>query len=157
MSGREDALIGALVGLARSADGESDPLPDVWALLTGGLAMVSTQPGDAVCDELIRRIHAERDHMAPNCALCTAHCGRTDDYDTALLDKDDAEVRRCKTDILCDLHDMALRLRQGLFSEEKGEEARRFMVRALNAFGAEWETAEALLPVRREASRLAAV
>ncbi len=156
MSSREDALIGALVGLARSADGESDPLPDVWALLTEGLAMVSMQPSDAVYDELICRIHEERDRMVPNCALCTAHCGRTDDYDTALLDQDDAEVRRCKTDILFDLHDMALRLRQGLFSEAKDEEVRRFMVKALNAFGAEWE-AEALLPIKREASRLAAV
>ena len=178
MSGKEKEMVGALVGLARSADGETDPLPDVWALLAEGLALISTHPSDEILDDLIARVHAERDRMAPNCALCTAHCGRTDDYDLAQMANDDETVRRYKTDILFNLHDAALHLQKSAqpasnaaaSQDDKNqpvalqtdkaqpvssqdEATLRFMVKALNAFGAEWD-AEDLLPIKREAEKL---
>ncbi len=146
-------MVGALVGLARSADGETDPLPDVWTLLVEGLALISTHPSDETLDNLIARIHAERDRMAPNCALCTAHCGRTDDYDLAMLSNDDETVRRYKMDILFNLHDAALRLQKNTPPASQEDTVLRFMIKALNAFGAEWD-AEDLLSVKHEAERL---
>ena len=82
---QRDALLGALVGLARSTVNEPKT-EDTDRVLASGLRLAADP--DAAEDALRRMYHiveTEKHRVAPNCATCTMHCGNTDNYDLARL------------------------------------------------------------------------
>ena len=82
---QRDALLGALVGLARSTVNEPKT-EDTDRVLTSGLRLAADP--DAAEDALRRMYHiveTEKHRVAPNCAICTMRCGNTDNYDLARL------------------------------------------------------------------------
>ena len=81
---QRDALLGALVGLARSTVNEPKT-EDTDRVLASGLRLAADP--DAAEDALRRMYHiveTEKHRVAPNCALCTMRCGNTDNYDCLL-------------------------------------------------------------------------
>ena len=82
---QRDALLGVLVGLARSTVNEPKT-EDTDRVLTSGLRLAADP--DAAEDALRRMYHiveTEKHRVAPNCATCTMRCGNTDNYDLARL------------------------------------------------------------------------
>jgi len=82
---QRDALLGALVGLARSTVNEPKT-EDTDRVLTSGLRLAADP--DAAEDALRRMysiVETEKHRVAPNCATCTMRCGNTDNYDFARL------------------------------------------------------------------------
>ena len=85
MRGIWDELLGAVIGLARASEGnEADLTDETDAALLAGLA-AAPDSGDETLSACIRRIHAEKRRIIPNCYACAMPCGRTSDYDMAVL------------------------------------------------------------------------
>ena len=83
----QDRLTGALIGLARAADTSPDAGPETWQLMIEGLFATLTNVNfdpDSL-NALAGRVRAEKQRLVPDCAVCTAPCGRTGDYDLAQL------------------------------------------------------------------------
>ena len=111
---QRDALLGALVGLARSTVNEPKT-EDTDRVLASGLCLASNP--DAAPDALRRMtaiVREEKHRVAPNCATCAMPCGNTSDYDMTRLWNAPEDVRTLKLRILNSL----FRLAQGRPSEE---------------------------------------
>ena len=78
----QDQLTGALIGLARTTDG-NQPTEDTWRLLAEGLFTTVTNVNfnEETIQEMIDRVHAEKERLAPGCVLCADPCGRNGDYE----------------------------------------------------------------------------
>ena len=87
----QDELTGALIGLARATDGDTPVNADTWRLMIEGLFTTVTNVNfnEKTIRELINRVHAERERLAPNGSGCGSRCGRNDDYDMNLLWKNE--------------------------------------------------------------------
>ena len=97
---QRDALLGALVGLARSTVNEPKT-EDTDRVLTSGLRLAADP--DAAEDALRRMYHiveTEKHRVAPNCATCTMRCGNTDNYDLARLWTAPENIRALKLRML---------------------------------------------------------
>ena len=97
---QRDALLGALVGLARSTVNEPKT-EDTDRVLTSGLRLAADP--DAAEDALRRMYHiveTEKHRVAPNCATCTMRCGNTDNYDLARLWAAPEDIRALKLRLL---------------------------------------------------------
>ena len=106
---QRDALLGALVGLARSTVNEPKT-EDTDRVLASGLRLAADP--DAAEDALRRMysiVETEKHRVAPNCATCTMRCGNTDNYDLARLWNAPAEVRTLKLELLAALFALAQR------------------------------------------------
>ena len=82
---QRDALLGALVGLARSTVNEPKT-EDTDRVLAAGLRLAA-EP-NAVESALLRMtdiVEAEKHRVAPNCAACAMPCGNTSNYDLVRL------------------------------------------------------------------------
>ncbi len=80
-----DALLGALVGLARATTNEPKT-DDTDEVLNAGLRLAA-QP-DAPEERLQRMlaiVQTEKHRVAPGCATCAMPCGNTNDYDFVRL------------------------------------------------------------------------
>ena len=106
---QRDALLGALVGLARSTVNEPKT-EDTDRVLTSGLRLAADP--DVAEDALRRMYHiveTEKHRVAPNCAICTMRCGNTDNYDLARLWDALEELRTLKLRLLAALFTLAQR------------------------------------------------
>ena len=106
---QRDALLGALVGLARSTVNEPKT-EDTDRVLASGLRLAADP--DAAEDALRRMYHiveTEKHCVAPNCAICTMRCGNTDNYDLARLWAAPEDIRALKLRLLA----AVFRLAQG--------------------------------------------
>ena len=106
---QRDALLGALVGLARSTVNEPKT-EDTDRVLASGLRLAADP--DAAEDALRRMysiVETEKHRVAPNCAICTMRCGNTDNYDLARLWDAPEELRTLKLRLLAALFTLAQR------------------------------------------------
>lgn len=97
---QRDALLGALVGLARSTVNEPKT-EDTDRVLAAGLRLAA-EP-NAAESTLLRMtdiVEAEKHRVAPNCAACAMPCGNTSNYDLARLWGAPAEICTLKVRLL---------------------------------------------------------
>lgn len=95
-----DALLGALVGLARATTSEPKT-DDTDEVLNAGLRLAA-QP-DAPEERLQRMlaiVQTEKHRVAPGCATCAMPCGNTNDYDLARLWAAPETIRTLKLQML---------------------------------------------------------
>jgi len=95
-----DALLGALVGLARATTSEPKT-DDTDEVLNAGLRLAA-QP-DAPEERLQRMlaiVQTEKHRVAPGCATCAMPCGNTSNYDLARLWGAPAEICALKVRLL---------------------------------------------------------
>lgn len=135
-----DRLIGALIGLARAADGSEHLItPSVTKVIVEGLAATD----EAELEALIRRAEFEKRQMVPNCFTCAMPCGRTSDYDMRKLHTAEEDVRELKSVILRGIRNLAAK-------EVCDISVERFFYKALFAIGMDdWGTKE-LQPIIME-------
>ena len=105
----QDRLTGALIGLARATDGGTKSTPSTWRLMIEGLFATITNVNfnEASLDELVDRVHRERDALAQGCASCSEPCGRTGDYDLHKLWNADEDIRSLKSLVLFGIRGVA--------------------------------------------------
>ena len=140
-----DRLTGALIGLARSANGSEHLItPSVTRVIVDGLA--ATLPDNCengALEALIRRAEAEKREMVPNCFTCAMPCGRTNDYDMWKLHTAEADVRRLKEELLHGIRCMAAKT-------DRSNEMERFFYKALFFIGMDDFGVDPLQPVVAE-------
>ena len=146
----QDELTGALIGLARSAEGNMHLLTErTDDLVIEGLFTTVTNVNfnNETITALIRRIEDEKNRMVPGCTACGAPCGRNDDYDMNDLWQADEDIRSLKSLILFGIRGMAAYAYHANVLGYRDQEVNRFFYKALYAVGAkDWGMAE-LLPV----------
>lgn len=147
----QDELTGALIGLARAADGDTLATSNTWRLMVEGLFTTVTNVNfnEKTIRELIDRVHAEKARLVPNCYSCTSRCGRNDDYDMRLLWSAQEDVRSLKSLILFGVRGMAAYAHHAMVLGHIDEEVNRFFGKALFAVGEDWGMDE-LLPIVME-------
>lgn len=91
-----DSIISALIGLvgAVSNNGKTEQTDSV--IREAFLCL--TDAGSE--EEMVRKIHAEKFIIAPDCATCLNPCGNTSDYDMAQFYAADAKVISAKRDLI---------------------------------------------------------
>ena len=146
----QDELTGALIGLARSVEGNMHLLTErTDDLVIEGLFTTVTNVNfnNETITALIRRIEDEKNRMVPGCTACGAPCGRNDDYDMNDLWQADEDIRSLKSLILFGIRGMAAYAYHANVLGYRDQEVNRFFYKALYAVGAKDWGMEELLPV----------
>lgn len=144
----QDRLTGALIGLARAADTSPDAGPETWQLMIEGLFATLTNVNfdpDSL-HTLTARVWVEKQRLVPDCAVCTAPCGRTGDYDLAQLWGAQEDIRSLKSLLLFGSRGMAAYAYHAMVLGNRDESVERFLSKALFAVGEDWSMEE-LLPL----------
>ena len=146
----QDELTGALIGLARSVEGNMHLLTErTDDLVIEGLFTTVTNVNfnNETITALIHRIEDEKNRMVPGCTACGAPCGRNDDYDMNDLWQADEDIRSLKSLILFGIRGMAAYAYHANVLGYRDQEVNRFFYKALYAVGAKDWGMEELLPV----------
>lgn len=110
---------------------------------------LDAHPDDAAIEELIRKVNAEKERLAPGCSQCMAPCGRTADYDMQALWTAEEEVRTLKLRILADLREIAAHIAHAPAQQDEETDVYPLLSEALFKIGYD-ESVEALLPTVRK-------
>lgn len=139
----QDALTGALIGLARAAGNEQDMDESVYRLMIEGLFTTVTNVNfnEKTIRELIDQIHEKK-------AVVSAD-GSADDYDMANLWNAQEDIRSLKSLILFGVRGMAAYAHHAMVLGYTDKEVKRFFSKALFAVGEELGMEE-LLPIVME-------
>lgn len=147
----QDKLTGALVGLARATDGGAYFSDSTWEITVEGLFATVTNVNfnDETIQQLIDRVHAEKQKVVPQCSTCGAPCGRTEDYEIQKLWDAQEDIRSLKSLILFGIRGMAAYAYHAMVLGYTDEELKKFFFKALFAVGEDWGMEE-LLPIVME-------
>lgn len=105
---KEDQIISALIGLVGACN-NNPKTTDTDDLVIKALAfpLICPEYDDMALQEMVNDIYSEKNSVAPGCAMCTAPCGNTSDYDMRRIYEADGEIRKAKLQILGKLHELA--------------------------------------------------
>ena len=136
----QDRLTGALIGLARATEGGIQATEETGKLLIEGLFTTVTNVNfnDNTIQELIDRVHAEKEKVVPGCGSCADPCSRTEDYYMEDLWNAQEDIRSLKSLILFGVRGMAAYAYHAMVLGKRSEEVERFIHKALFAVGEDW-------------------
>lgn len=150
----QDALTGALIGLARATDGHTPTASTHRAVIEG---LFTTLTNVSFDEQTVRAqlaaVRREKNALIPDCALCASPCGRRDDYDMANLWNAQEDIRSLKSLILFGLRGMAAYAYHAMVLGYTDDEVNHFFYRGLFAVGEDWGMAE-LLPIVMEVGKV---
>ena len=99
----KDALLGALIGLARAlCENEHLRTGETDGLLRAGVLADDTEAAD-----LLPRVRAEKFRLVPDCAACGFSCDKNADYDLSALAGAEPALRERKQALLAALPALA--------------------------------------------------
>ncbi len=149
----QDKLTGALIGLARSTEGNEHLLTDSTAeIVVEGLFATLTNvnfDNDALL-ALLARVDGEKRKLVPMCYECVSSCGRNNDYDMNRLWNAGEDIRSLKSLILFGIRGVAAYAYHAAVLGYKDETIHRFLYKALIAIDMEDWGMEELLPIVME-------
>lgn len=150
----QDALTGALIGLARATDGDSQPTAETWRVMVEGLFTTVTNVNfnKRTIMDVLYRVHREKNRLAPGCAGCAAPCGHNDDYDMQALWNAQEDIRSLKSLILFGVRGMAAYVHHAMVLGYHDDGVNRFLAKALFSIGEDWDMEE-LLPIVMEVGK----
>lgn len=106
----QDKLTGALIGLARSTEGNEHMVSgSTAAVVVEGLFATLTNvnfDNDALL-AIMERVEIEKRKLVPECFQCASSCGRNNDYDMSRLWNADEDIRSLKSLILFGIRGVA--------------------------------------------------
>ena len=152
----QNQLTGALIGLARAVDGNEHLVtPELDELVLEGLlaTLPNTDFQDEELTELIKKVHAAKYKIVPDCAACTNACGRTADYDLELLWQEQEDTRSLKGLILFGIQGAAAYTVHTEMQGHRAKEILEAIYKALFALGIEWDI-ESLLPIVMDVGKI---
>ena len=146
----QDKLTGALIGLARAAEGNV-PGPSTDKVIIEGLFTTVTNVNfnNETINALIDRVHEEKHKLVPDCESCGSPCGRTEDYDMKGIWEADEDIRSLKSLILFGIRGMAAYAYHAAVLGYTDKDVNQFFYKALFVIGENWKVDE-LLPVVME-------
>lgn len=98
---REDKIISALIGLAGACNNNpKTAITDSLVIKAMAFPSLCSEYDDKAFHEIVDDIHSEKNSVAPDCAVCTAPCGNTSDYDMCCIYEADDIIRTVKLKIL---------------------------------------------------------
>ena len=104
---------------------------------------------DEAIERLIDKVRAEKEQIAPGCAVCEAKCGNTDEYDMKRIWEAQEDIRSLKSLILFGIRGMAAYAYHAMVLGYVDEEVNTFFYKALSILAEDWGMEE-LLPVVME-------
>lgn len=149
-AGLQDKLTGALIGLARSVEGNEDKVTTKTdRLVLEGLFTTITNVNfnNVTISSLIERINSEKDRLIPRCCDCASVCSRNNDYDMNKLWNADEDIRSLKSLILFGIRGMAAYAYHAAVLGYADAEISRFLYKALLAIGMDSWGMDELLPI----------
>ncbi|MDR3644273.1 MAG: hydroxylamine reductase [Clostridia bacterium] len=150
----QDELTGALIGLARAAEGSRPSACVTRALLEGLFTTVTNVDFDS---EAVRRqieaVRKEKDALISQRECGDSGCAHSEEYDMQRLWNDNEDIRSLKSLILFGLRGMAAYAYHALMLGYSDEEVNRFFYQGLLAVGEDRGMAE-LLPVIMETGKV---
>ena len=149
-AGLQDELTGALIGLARTC-APNPKTENTDRLILEGLFATVTNVNfdDDAIERLIDKVRAEKEQIAPGCAVCEAKCGNTDEYDMKRIWEAQEDIRSLKSLILFGIRGMAAYAYHAMVLGYVNEEVNTFFYKALSILAEDWGMEE-LLPVVME-------
>ncbi len=144
----QDALTGAMIGLARAVKGGAEPSADTDLLIIKGLFSTVTNVNfnEQTVRELIDAIRTEKERLLTAVA---GHAEAVDDYNMEQLWNADEDIRSLKSLILFGCRGMAAYAYHAHVLGYHDDEINRFFIKALCAVGEDWGMNE-LLPIVME-------
>ena len=147
----QDELTGALIGLARAAEGNEHLVTEEMnQLVLEGLFTTVTNVNfnDETLKILIYKIENAKKKLVPNCFTCSGSCGRNDNFDMNTLWTTDEDVRSLQSLILFGIRGMAAYAYHASVLGYTDETISKFFYKALFAVGMkDWGMDELLLIV----------
>ena len=146
----QDELIGALIGLARAAEGNEHLVTEEMnQLVLEGLFTTVTNVSfnDETLKILINKIENAKKKLVPNCFTCSGSCGRNDKFDMNTLWTTDEDVRSLKSLILFGIRGMAAYAYHASVLGYTDETISKFFYKALFAVGMKDWGMDELLPI----------
>ncbi len=152
----QDKLTGALIGLARSTEGNDHLVTKDtdWLVLEGLFTTITNVNfNNETLEAMIAKVEAEKARLVPNCSECAMPCGRNNDYDMEQLWNEEEDIRSLKSLILFGIRGVAAYAYHAAVLGYTDEEVSRFFYRALFAIGTDWDMEE-LLPMVLEVGEI---
>lgn len=146
----QDKLTGALIGLARSTEGNEDMVNATTdRIVLDGLFTTITNVNfnNETINALIDRVNAEKERLVPNCLCCSSSCGRNGNYDMNELWNANEDIRSLKSLILFGIRGMAAYAYHAMVLGYTDESVNKFFYKALFAIGMKDWGMDELLPV----------
>ena len=136
----QDQLTGALIGLAKAC-GNNQKTENTDRIIIEGLFTTVTNVNfnDNTLEEMIEKVHQEKDRIVPGCVACVARCGNTDDYNMEELWNADEDIRSLKSLILFGIRGMAAYAYHALMFGMEDKEVNDFFYRALSVISYDLE------------------
>lgn len=108
----QTSLIGAVIGLARAAEGNRNRPDDAAhrALLLAMQLAGDPNPDIQALTASIAALHAAKARLIPRCAVCTKPCGRNDDFDWNGFTEQTPTLKVLKLEVLTSLSTLATKL-----------------------------------------------
>ena len=146
----QDALTGALIGLARATEGNEQFVNETTdKLILEGLFSTITNVNfnNETLNELIKKVEKEKERLVPNCYSCTSTCGRNDNFDMQSLWQADEDIRSLKSLILFGIRGVAAYAYHATVLGYTDKEVNEFFYKALFAIGMKDWGMDELLPI----------
>ena len=146
----QDELTGALIGLARAAEGNEHLVnEEMNQLVLEGLFTTITNVSfnDETLKLLINKIEDTKKKLVPNCFTCSGSCGKNDNFDMNTLWTTDEDVRSLKSLILFGIRGMAAYAYHASVLGYTDETISKFFYKALFAIGTKDWGMDELLPI----------
>lgn len=150
MSGFQDELTGALIGLAKACKMNIRQAAVTRLLMEGLITTVKDADFNhqAVAD-MLEKVRNEKNRIAPGCAICKSVCGNTSDYDIKNVWTCDEEIRFLKFLILSGIKGIAVYAHPVMGKGYENDKIDEFFYKALSIISYDL-TMEDLLPVVAE-------
>ena len=104
----QDELTGALIGLARAADGHPTTASTHKAMIEGLFTtLTNVNFNEETILSQIEAVRREREILIPGCMECASPCGRNAEYNMMQLWTDDEDIRSLKSLILFGIRGVA--------------------------------------------------
>ena len=146
----QDELTGAIIGLARAAEGNEHLVnEEMNQLVLEGLFTTVTNVNfnDETLKILIYKIENAKKKLVPNCFTCSGSCGKNDNFDMNTLWTTDEDVRSLKSLILFGIRGMAAYAYHASVLGYTDETISKFFYKALFAVGMKDWGMDELLPI----------
>ena len=153
----QDELTGAIIGLARAAEGNEHLVnEEMNQLVLEGLFTTVTNVNfnDETLKLLIDKIEDTKKKLVPNCFTCSDSCGRNNNFDMSTLWTTDEDIRSLKSLILFGIRGMAAYAYHASVLGYTDETISKFFYKALFAIGMKDWGMDKLLPIVLEVGKV---
>lgn len=108
---RGDQVISALIGLVGACNNNpKTAATDNVVIKALAYSVLYKESDDTSLSGIIAEIYAEKNAVAPDCAVCACPCGNTSDYDMNRIYEVGAEIRDLKLELLSRCQHLAARV-----------------------------------------------